>query len=138
MVNSIERAKKEEGFSGSMYKCPAGYLTIGYGINLEATPIPEHIAELWLAHELNRVESHLMCLDWFIVLDENRRHAIIDMAYNMGVAGVCKFKSMISALRKKDYETAAKELVDSKYFRDVPNRARRNRDILLTGCTEVL
>ena len=121
-----------------MYKCPAGYLTIGYGINLETTPIPEHIAELWLAHELNRVESQLMCLDWFISLDQNRREAIIDMAYNMGVAGVCKFKNMIAAVRRKDYETAAKELMDSKYAVDVPNRARRNHDIMLTGYTGVL
>jgi len=39
VINSevlIAELKRHEGFSEKMYKCPAGYNTIGYGWNVDA------------------------------------------------------------------------------------------------------
>ena len=40
---------------------------------------------------------------------------------------------MLAALEKQDFEKAAAELMDSRYAKQVPTRARENRDVLLTG-----
>ena len=56
-----------EGFSASVYKCPAGFDTIGYGRNIEANPlsveekaklvdgkVSKELAQEWLEQELGR------------------------------------------------------------------------------------
>jgi len=129
-MDIVEKVKSEEGFEADMYTCPGGYLTIGYGINLESTPIPKYIAELWLKHELERREEALLALPWYQGLNDDRRVAIQDMAYNLGFSGLMKFKRMISAIYQKNYRLAATEMLNSKYARDVPNRANRNAEIM--------
>ena len=50
------------------------------------------------------------------------------MAFNLGLHRLKKFKRMFAALNKKDYEGAAKEGLDSKWAKQVYNRARRLMD----------
>lgn len=40
---------------------------------------------------------------------------IIDLAYNIGVAGVLKFQNMIAAIKQRNYGIACEEMLDSKY-----------------------
>ena len=42
-----------------------------------------------------------------------------------------KFKLFLRAIDESDYELAAEELKDSKYFEQVPNRAKRNINLIL-------
>ena len=52
------------------------------------------------------------------------RRAIVNMVFQMGERGVSKFPSMWKALSNRDYDTAADEILDSKYARsDSPGRA---------------
>ena len=41
-----------------------------------------------------------------------------------------KFHKMVAALDKKDYATASKEMLDSKWARQVPNRARELSEVM--------
>lgn len=129
----LDKIKKEEGFRARMYDCPSGKKTVGYGINLEATPIPEPVADHWLRHEIDGIRNELVQHEWFNAMSIQRQGVIIDMAYNMGVVGVLGFRRMIMALSAHDYETAAREMLDSQYARQVPNRAQRNAESLITG-----
>ena len=52
------------------------------------------------------------------------------MAFNLGLPRLKKFKKMFAALNKKDYKTASKEGLDSKWADQVYNRARRLMDRL--------
>ena len=47
------------------------------------------------------------------------------MAFNIGVAGVLKFKKMIAAIERKDFKQAALEMDDSKWSKQVGARADR-------------
>lgn len=126
----------EEGDSPRIYECTRGKLTIGAGINLEAQEMPEEVRNFWLrmivddiVQELNRrlyLSNNIACTNnrqVFIVL--------VDMAYQMGLDGLFKFKKMLAALKTKNYKEGAKELLASNYAIQTPNRARRNADILL-------
>lgn len=132
----IEKIKMEEGDKARMYKCPAGKWTIGAGINLEAQEMPQEVRDLWLKRillDLNR--SMIRDVGPYMGNPEGDAAdlVLLDMAYQMGVGGLLKFKKMLAAIDCEDYETAAHELLDSNYARQTPNRANRNAE-LLRGC----
>ena len=132
-MNPIDKIAQEEGFSGMMYDCPAGKKTIGYGFNLETTPIPQYIAKLWLKYQISEIEDSLNRYDWYVSMNDNRRIVLIDMVYQMGLNGVLKFKNMIKALENRNYRLAAVEMLDSNYAKQTPNRANRNAEIMHQG-----
>ena len=45
------------------------------------------------------------------------------MSYQMGVSGVARFKKTIQYLADSQYEKASKEMLDSRWARQTPNRA---------------
>jgi len=47
----------------------------------------------------------------------------MDMAFNMGVPRLCKFKKMWAAIYAGDYNTAAIEMLDSRWATQVGTRA---------------
>lgn len=134
MIDILEKIKQEEGFCADMYDCPSGYKTIGYGINLETTPIPEPIARAWTKYLISGLNLDIAEHDWYRKLDHDRRMIILDMCYQMGVNGVLRFKKMIAAIEGGDYEEAANQMMDSKWARhDSPARALRNATIMRDG-----
>ena len=56
----------------------------------------------------------------------------MNMAFNMGVGGVAGFKKMLAALQAQEWDTAARELLDSKYATQVGERATRLAQQLIT------
>ena len=124
---------KDEDCKGFPYKCSEGYLTIGIGHNLEAAPLPHQIIMQIFKHDLYKVTDPLTRLSWFSSLDTVRQSVIVDMAFNLGVAGLLKFKNMIAAIQSQDYEKAADEMIDSKWFRQVKSRGERLEHMMRTG-----
>jgi lysozyme len=55
------------------------------------------------------------------------------MAFNMGYYGLLKFKRMIAAIVEDDFITAAKEIKNSSYYKQVYIRAKRNMLMMKTG-----
>ncbi len=134
MVALITKIEAEEGYEPKIYKCPAGYWTIGAGINLETTPIPKRLADDWRANMLKRRIDQLESFSWFHTLNAPRQLVIVDMAYQLGTAGLLRFQKMIQAIIDYDYELASTEMLDSKWARqDSPNRANRNAKIMREG-----
>lgn len=134
---------RHEGLELTPYRCTEGALTIGYGHNLDANPIPDIHAGTRITKERARrilVEDCRKLADkldrvfsWWRRLNEPRQAVILNMAFNMGVGtysaekhkgtGLSGFPRMLEALREGDYERAADEMLDSKWRRDVKNRA---------------
>lgn len=130
---ALNLIKKHEGLELFPYKCTAGFLTIGYGHNLEVKGITEEQAELILADDIDDVINALEMHDWFNELDGVRQAVIIDMAFNLGVAGLFKFKNMIAAIKKENYDQAANEMFHSKWATQVGGRARTLTNMMKTG-----
>jgi lysozyme len=129
----LDHIKVAEGFRAKPYTCPAGKLTIGYGFNIEDRGIPEEVAEFWLAHELAETKMELWRSGFGTNISPARLHVLYDMAYNMGVPRLRQFKKMFAALSVHDYETASLEMLDSKWARQVGNRAKKLSEIMRKG-----
>lgn len=125
--------KRDEGFRDKVYSCSAGKLTVGYGHNLESAEMPEHIAEALLFHDMK--ESAKLCAnwEWFSELSDNRKRAIVNLVFNIGFNGVCKFKKMIAAIEQKNFGLAANEMIDSRWYSQVGDRAKRVVELMRAG-----
>ncbi len=116
--------KLHEGLRLKPYECPAGYLTIGYGRNIQQNGITISEAEMLLDNDIERVIKELeKWLSIFKELSDNRKAALIDMSYNLGFNKLFQFRKFLAALQKQDFEEAAKEMLDSKWASQVGNRA---------------
>lgn len=60
-----------------------------------------------------------------VVDDENRKNAIIDLCFNMGINRLLEFKKTLAAITNKDWKTAADNLIDSKWYTQVGDRGDR-------------
>lgn len=141
MVIDIERMLTyDEGYRLTVYRCSAGFLTGGIGHNFDADPAlkimhrkvkfgdrlsPDEVIALF-DYDIKKVLMGLKTsLPFFDDAPENIRAVLINMAFQMGINGLLKFKKMLGAMESGDYEGAAMQIEDSKYYKDTPNRARR-------------
>lgn len=127
-MNLVDLIKKHEGFNGMPYNDSLDIPTIGYGTKL---PLDEKESELLLKHRLNKKINKLIELEPFYKeLPQTVKVVIADMAYQLGVGGVLKFKKMWSALKNRDYQKASEEMLDSKWAKQTPKRAKELAEII--------
>ena len=69
-------------------------------------------------------------LDWYDNMPPEIQGVVIEMCYQMGFAGFCKFKKAISNMIDKNWKGAATEMLDSRWAKQTPNRANRLADIV--------
>jgi lysozyme len=135
MEQLIEMIKVHEGVSHHVYKCPAGYETIGVGRNISESGLglSDEEIDYLLTNDIMRCYKELGIFQWFTHLDENRQFAIVDMCFNLGLTRLLKFENMIKALENKDWDGAAEHALDSKWAIQVGERAQKIAVILRTG-----
>lgn len=118
--------KLNEGYRDHVYKCPAGYNTFGYGTNLDACSVTiddvekafdvEKLAHNCLVKDIAKIQESLSSsYSFFTELGEVQQAVLIDLAYNVGLGGVSKFKKMLTALDARDFGVAAEEMLNSNY-----------------------
>ena len=120
-----ELIKLHEGVESHAYKCSQNKITIGVGRNIDPTGIglsPDEIDYL-LDNDIDRCITELDQFSWFKNLSETRRFAVIDMNFNLGITRFKGFKKAIAAMAISDFDTAADEFFDSRWAKQVGNRA---------------
>ena len=123
----IERVAVNEGFRSKVYKCTAGVDTFGHGL----TWITEEESLEILANRISQLHLKLLDkLDWYKDMPPEVQGVIIEMCYQMGFAGFCKFKKAIANMKDKNWKAAAVEMLDSKWAKQTANRANRLADIV--------
>ena len=98
--------------------------------------ITEEEAEDLLANDLIKFEAAARRVggdNIWSLLNQVRREALIEMAFNMGAGNLARFKRMINALMAEDYEAAATQALDSKWADQVGKRADRIAERIRTG-----
>lgn len=117
---------RDEGVRLKPYKDTVGKLTIGIGRNLDDVGISEDEARVMLSADILKAESGLRRnLSWFLTAPEPVQRGLTNMAFNIGVFKLMGFQKMLNALAAKDYDTAAKEALTSKWATQVGARAVR-------------
>ena len=134
--NVIGMIKQHEGFRDKPYRCTAGKLTIGYGRNLDDVGISNREATVLLYNDIiEATESVRVVFSGFKFdeFSENRQAALIDMMFNLGRSRFIKFKKMITAIRYKDWNEAADQAKDSRWFSQVGERGVKIVRLLREG-----
>lgn len=124
---ATEQLKVDEGLRLQPYRCTAGALTIGYGRNLDAVGITEEEADIMLRADVEIAEKGAQALvgDVWTALSPTRQAVLINMTFNLGRTRLAAFKNFLAALRAADYQTAADEMLDSRWATQVGDRAQR-------------
>jgi len=128
MIDLEKQLKEHEGFRGMPYDDSLGFPTIGFGTKL---PINEDEAELLLRYRLEQKRDELIIAMPFVYnLPEDKQKVLYEMSYQLGVGGLLLFKKMWRALKSGDFETASKEMLDSRWAMQTPARAERLAEIM--------
>jgi lysozyme len=145
----IEQLMRHEGYRDKVYKCPAGKDTIGYGYNLEANPenISDRVIEQLYKKGITRdfaKELLMLCLkhlehdlrdrlSWMGKLNGARQAVLINMAYNLGVEGLLKFRMTLRHIELQNWEGAELCLRASLWHKQVGKRALELERQLVLG-----
>ena len=153
--NLIDKLVAHEGLRLEVYQDTLGINTIGIGRNLDDRgitqeeldwmdyPTIEHVYSdgineadaVYLAqNDVQIVEEELLrahpCVE---ELDAVRQLVLVDMAFNMGVPRLCKFKKMWNAIHEKKFDIAAKEMLDSRWATQVKSRSTKLANAMHNG-----
>ena len=123
-----------EGLKLRAYTDTTGHLTIGVGRNLSDVGITRDEALDMLETDIERAMGALFLRwPWAESLDPVRQRVLIDMVFNLGADGFGKFTRMLAAARAGDYETAAAEMLASRWAEQVGQRALTLATMMRTG-----
>jgi len=128
---------RDEGRVAHAYQDSLGFWTIGVGHLIDAHKggrLPEHIIDALLDHDINEHTQELFArLPWVKDIDPPRQAVLVNMAFNLGVSGLLGFTNTLAFVRSKDYERAADNMLDSKWAKQVGQRADRLAQQMRTG-----
>lgn len=108
------------------YRDTEGKTTIGVGRNLDDVGLhPDEIA-LMLENDIAEAERTARKLvHHFDELSEARKAVVCNMAFNMGMERLAGFVLALRAINDRRFGDAADEMLDSKWARQVGERAQR-------------
>jgi len=142
----IKMVAKHEGIVLEPYRDSLGISTIGIGRNLEDRGITDgelnyigKTMEEVLEKGLTEEEAYYLCMNDIAIVEKElldrkpivnqlndvRQMVLVDMAFNMGVPRLMKFKNMWAAIETEDYALACEEMIDSRWANQVGNRAMK-------------
>ena len=144
-LNLIEQIKEDlvrhEGYVTEIYLCSEGYPTFGIGhmvteADMEYTwPVGTPVTDeriLQVFHD----DCKVAVADVELLVDNLSDHpdfvsrVLVNMAFNIGRPRLSKFKNMLAAIKAKDYNLAAEEMIDSKWYRQVGRRSEELVEIM--------
>ncbi len=144
--NYYDMLSLNEGNKPKVYKDSKGNRTIGIGFNLEDSAnrkflkregidinelfdgrkLSENETRTLYNHSLTQAFKDAQSYDPnFAKRPEAVKMTLVDMAFNLGLTRLNKFKDMKAGLMNNDYNVAADEMIDSKWYKQVKSRGPR-------------
>jgi lysozyme len=122
---AVTQLRRDEGRRPRAYQDTRGVWTVGYGHNLSTGLLTEAAMLQILRDDLQAVQAPCRALPVWAHLSPPRQGVLLNMAFNLGMAGLRRFERMLAALDVRDYPAAAREMLDSDWARQVGTRADR-------------
>jgi lysozyme len=142
----IEQLKRHEGLRLYVYDDATGreirkgsrvqgHPTIGVGRLLtSARGLSTIEIEMLLENDIEVVVDELnRNVPWWNELNESRQAVMVNLCFNLGWPRLSLFENMLDAAEKGNWDRAADELMDSKWFRQVGLRGLELVEQLRTG-----
>jgi len=118
---------RHEGFRSWVYSCPNGYPTVGHGVRLTTLKHLGLAVDGRLSVDVSEALVRVLVLRIVRIVLRRYRwlHAqpiavsavVVEMIYQMGMAGFLGFKKTIAALKAGNYQLAAAEMLNSRWAR---------------------
>jgi GH24 family phage-related lysozyme (muramidase) len=150
-----EWIERWEGRRSRVYTDTRGHPTIGVGFNLDRPDARGHIEDVGLDYDQVRaglVELSDSQIDRLFDADvdrsiadartlvanfdsipETKQKVVVDMVFNLGARGFAAFRNTINAIEQEDWQRAAREMKDSRWYGQVGNRAPANVAVMGAG-----
>ena len=132
-----EQLKRDEGVVNHAYEDSLGFTTIGVGRLIDVRRggglSPDEIDYLLNNDIKEKTAQVLAALPWASKLNEPRFAVLVNMAFQMGIGGLFKFKRMLGSVEDGQYGEAAAEMLDSTWAKQTPERANRLATQMETG-----
>lgn len=134
----------DEGVRYALYKDTKGNTTVGVGHNVDAKPLPGYCSLPLTDLMVDRLLSDDLCdvfadldraLSWWRALDPVRQRVMANMCFNLGITKLLGFVITLAAIQAAQYETAAREMLESDWAKQVGKRANRLSIMMKTGVT---
>ena len=151
----LDKLIEHEGMVLTVYQDSLGIDTIGIGRNLEDRGISkeefDHMdipnMDVIYEHGINEADARYLAKNDVQIVEEEllaahpcvaeldavRQLVLVDMAFNMGVPRLRKFKKMWAAVHEKNFPIAAKEMLDSRWANQVKSRSVKLANMMHTG-----
>jgi lysozyme len=134
-----DSVKQHEGYRNKVYLDTLGKRTVGVG-HLCVEDFWEDDKEYEESFLMEILEKDLSeaikgandlmaehgCMD----INEKAHEILIEMVFQLGKTGVSKFKNMWKALSELNYVGASYEMLDSRWAKQTPNRAKSMAKIM--------
>ena len=136
----IERLKEEikadEGYKNEIYLDHLGLPTLGvghliretdpeFGLEVGTKIDDERVNELFEEDINTTIQECTYLYDDFYVLPEEAQMIICNMMFNLGRPRLSRFLKMKKHIDNRDFKSASLEMKNSKWYRQVTNRAER-------------
>lgn len=138
-VAALNIIKKEEGWRSRPYYCSAGHPTVGYGIKVgnKGDPLPNFelsdvVGAAWLGHEVSNSHDAVKRM-YPNSIGVVRLAVLVSMCYQLGERGLRGFVNTNMFIWNGDFNAASIEMLDSKWAKQTPARAKRHSDMMRDG-----
>ena len=131
-----EELESDEGCKHEIYLDHFKFPTLGighlitdwdeeYDMEVGTTVSEERVKECFEKDVKQVIKDCKKLYEDFDHLPEDAQLIIANMMFNMGYTRLSKFRAMKSGVDARDWNKAADEMVDSRWYEQVPNRAKR-------------
>ena len=135
-MSLIENIKAHEGYRREIYKDSLGKPTVGYGFLVaalssdelklnggKAEPMSREVAEKILNLKVAKLQKRVLeCLPWLSSKPQSIQDTILEMAYQLGIAGLLGFRHTLGCIEAGNYAQAARNLRASLLYRQTSRR----------------
>jgi len=132
---------EDEGHKSKAYEDTEGHLTIGVGhkvLDTDGLTAGSEVTEDTIDRMLNddasqAVHNAMSLVDDWEGLPSNAKYALSNMTFQLGKTGVSKFSKTLALINKGDFKGAAVEMLDSKWAKQTPSRAKKMSGLMATA-----
>ena len=126
---------EHEGMRLDMYTDSVGIATIGIGRNLQHVGLrTEAEARYLLRSDILSIRAEIeRSIPWIADLNDTRQRCMMDMAFNLGVAGLMKFSKTLRHAADGHFSAASQEMLRSRWAGQVGQRAITLSEMMASG-----
>ena len=133
----LQEIRRDEGVVPHAYQDSLGYWTVGVGRLIDKRrggKLSDDEIDYLLVNDITRFVDELDArLPWWRTLSPVRQRVMVNMAFNLGTAGLLGFRNTLKPVEAGRYDLAARGMMASKWATQVKGRAVRLAEMMRAG-----